>query len=74
MKSNFSGTVFGGGVQLDEPVELADASRVHVTIIPVDQWKGRWSQVLSTLEELRVSHPIRSGRLKYTREQLHERS
>lgn len=73
MKSNFSGTVFGGGVQLDEPVDLADASRVHVTIIPVDQWKDRWSQVLSTLEELRVTHPIRSGGLKYTREQLHER-
>ena len=73
MKSNFSGTVFGGGVQLDERVELADASRVHVTIIPVDQWKGRWSQVLATLEELRVAHPIQSGGLKYTREQLHER-
>jgi hypothetical protein len=74
MKSNFSGTVFGGGVQLDERVELADASRVHVTIIPVDQWTGRWNQVLATLEDLRAAHPIRSGGLKYTREQLHERS
>jgi hypothetical protein len=73
MKSNFSGTIFGGGVQLDERVELADECRVHVTIIPVDQWNGRWDQILTDLEELRIAHPIHSGGLTYTREQLHER-
>ena len=73
MKTSFSGTVFGGSVQLDERVELADQCRVHVTIIPVDQWKSRWNQALAALDELRTTHPIRSGGLRFTREQLHER-
>jgi hypothetical protein len=74
MKSNFSGTIFGGGVQLDERVELADQCRVRVTIIPVDQWKSRWNQALLALDELLTAHPIRSGGLRYTRDELHERS
>jgi hypothetical protein len=73
MKNSFSGIIFGGGVQLDERVELADQCRVHVTIIPVDQWRCRWSEALAALDELRAKHLIRPGGLKFTRDELHER-
>jgi len=74
VKTSFAGVVCGGSVQLDERVEFADQCRVHVTIIPVEQWRSQWNQALSALDELRISHPIRSGGLQFTREQLHERN
>jgi hypothetical protein len=74
MKTSFSGTIIGGSVQLDERVELADDCRVHVTIIPVDKWKSRWAKSLAALDQLRAEHPISSGGMRFTREQLHERS
>jgi hypothetical protein len=73
MKTSFSGTILNGNVQLDERVELADKSRVHVTIIPVDEWRKGWNQALAALDRLKVTNPIRSGGLKFTRDQLHER-
>ena len=73
MKTSFAGTVFGGAVQLDGLVELADQCRVHVTIIPIEQWKSQWGQALSALDQLRATQPIRSGGLQFTREELHER-
>lgn len=73
MKTSFEGTVIDGVVQLDERVELADRSRVHVTIVPVEQWQGQWRQALAALDELKVTNPIRSNGLRFTREELHER-
>ena len=73
MKTTFEGTILGGEVHLDERVDFADQSRVYVTIVPVEQWAGRWQGALAALEELKASHPINSGGLRYTREQLHER-
>jgi hypothetical protein len=74
MKTSFSGIVIDGGVQLDERVDLADDCRVQVTVIPIDDWKRRWTQSLAALDQLRKENPIRSGGMRFTREQLHERS
>lgn len=73
MKTTFEGVIVNGGVQLDERVEIADQSRVQVTIVPIEPWKAQWAQALSALEELRAEHPIDSGGLRYSREELHER-
>jgi hypothetical protein len=48
-QSSFTGTVVNGILQLDEPVGLADESRVQVTIVPLDDWRERWRQALSAL-------------------------
>ena len=73
MQTSFSGIVLGGELQLDQQVPLADQSRVHVTVVPVEQNRGRWSQALSALEELRKISPINSAGKRFTRDQLHER-
>jgi hypothetical protein len=73
MQTSFSGIVLGGELQLDQQVPLADQSRVHVTVVPVEQNRGRWSQALSALEELRKISPINSAGERFTRDQLHER-
>jgi hypothetical protein len=70
----YSGIIVGGAVQLDERIDLADQCRVQVTIVPLEENRVRCHQALAALEELRASHPLRSGGSKYTREQLHERS
>ncbi|QDT01197.1 hypothetical protein [Adhaeretor mobilis] len=73
MKTSFEGIVSSGGLQLDESVDLADQCRVHVTVIPINECPQKWAESLSNLEELRSSEPIRSGGLRYSREQLNER-
>ncbi|MEX0641724.1 MAG: hypothetical protein WD468_03435 [Pirellulales bacterium] len=73
MKTGFEGTIRDGALDLDERIEFADQCRVHVTIIPVDQWMDRWKSALAALDELRSTNPIDSGGLRFTRDQLHER-
>ena len=73
MQTSFSGTIFSGGIQLDQRVELADECRVHVTIVPIDQSRTRWDQALQALDQLRATNPIRSGGERFTRDELHER-
>jgi antitoxin (DNA-binding transcriptional repressor) of toxin-antitoxin stability system len=73
MQTTFSGIIVSGEVQLDRPVELADRSRVHVTIVPVDQSRTRWAQSLDALDHLKAANPIRSGGQRNTRDELHER-
>ncbi len=73
MQTSFSGIIFDGNIQLDQRVELADQSRVHVTILPVDECKGRWQRALAAVDELKSTNPVHSGGLRFTREQLHER-
>lgn len=74
MKNTYNGTIYGGAVRLDEQIELADECRVYVTIVPADQRRAQWQHALSALDELRKLNPIRSGNLRFTREQLHDRS
>ena len=74
MQSNFSGIVIDGSVQLDQRVELADQCRVHVTITPFEEPQGCWAQALAALDQLKTTNPIRSGGLRFTRDQLHERN
>ena len=67
------GTVIDGAIHLDQPLNLANESRVHVTVVPVDDSEQRWDQALAALARLKREQPIGSGGLKFTREQLHER-
>lgn len=70
------GTIIDGAIQLDQPIHLANHSRVRVTVNPVlppDEIERRWDEALRNLERLKREQPIGSGGLKFTREQLYER-
>lgn len=73
MKSSFTGMVLNGSLQLDDRIDLADQSRVQVTVVPLTNWRERWHQALTALDELRKSRPINSGGVHFTRDELHER-
>jgi hypothetical protein len=58
----------------DEPLSLADQSRVRVTIEPIDEWspegaKAAWEALLARLKE----HPLHFGGVRHTRDEMHER-
>lgn len=73
MTTSIPGTIVNGTVHLDHPVDLADQSRVQVTIVAMDDWRQRWRGALDALAELKKTSPINSGGLRYTRDQLYER-
>ena len=70
---SIDGVIIDGTIQLDQPIDLANHSRVRVTVIPVDQIERTLDVALAGLERLKREQPIGSGGLKFTREQLHER-
>ena len=73
MKNQLTGTVVGGSIRLDQPLELADDSRIFVTIVSVEDTKARWAASLAALRRLRAERPLRSHGLQFTRDELHER-
>ena len=69
-----SATWTGGAFKPDEAVLLADQTRVRLTVEPLDEWsperaKAAWEALQARLRE----HPIHSGGIRFTRDQLHER-
>lgn len=69
------GTVVGGELKLDETLDLKDESRVRVTIQPLANAKtdGRPDAALDDLLKFMEEHPIDSGGIRFTREELYER-
>jgi hypothetical protein len=77
MTTQATGTVIDGQLQLDRPLPLPNQSRVTVTVqsaidVPAD-WRERMTQGLAAMEKLKADHPIGSGGLRFTRDELHER-
>jgi hypothetical protein len=73
MRTETTGTVIHGGLQLDRPIELPDRSRVRVAVEPEDDWRERFNAGLRTLNKLCEDRPIHAGGRRYTRDELHER-
>jgi len=67
------GTIVDGAIQLDQPLPLANHSRVRVTVTPVDEIERKWDEALRNLEQLKKDHPINSGGEKLTREEIYDR-
>jgi hypothetical protein len=73
--THLGATVVDGELRLDDRVDLPNASRVQVTIrsMPLakkiaEQTESPWDSLMRFLRD----HPLNSGGLKYTREELHE--
>lgn len=77
MTTHTTGTVIDGQLQLDQPLALPNQSRVTVTVQPAAEipsdWQERFRKGLEAWKRLVEEHPIHSGGLHFTREELHER-
>jgi hypothetical protein len=74
MTTQITATVVGGMLKPDQPLPLADQTRVRLTIEPIEGWspeaaRAAWESLQARLKE----HPIDSGGVRYTRDELHER-
>jgi hypothetical protein len=73
MRTETTGTIVHGGLQLDNLIDLPDQCRVRVAIEPVVDWRSRFNVGLQALQKLCEDRPIHAGGRRYTREELHER-
>lgn len=74
MVTHIEATFTNGVLKPDQPLGLADQSRVRLTIEPIDDWspekaRAAWEAILARLKE----RPIHGGGMRFTRDQLHER-
>ena len=73
MRTETTGTILHGSLQLDHPIDLPDNSRVRVAVEPEENWRARFNAGLQTLQQLSNDHPIHAGGRRYNRDELHER-
>ena len=74
MTTQITATVVGGMLKPDQVLPLAEQTRVRLTIEPIEEWSpekalAAWEALQARLKE----HPIDSGGVRYTRDELHER-
>ena len=72
MKTQTTGTVNHGRLELDQPLDLPDQARVQVTIELNEDWRRRYRSGLERFKKLIRERPIHAG-VQFTREELHER-
>ncbi len=73
MKTETTGTIVGGVLQLDERIDLPDNSRVRVAVKPLEEWRARLQTGVKAWKQLCQRCPVNSGGRRYTRDELHER-
>lgn len=72
MRTQTTGTVNQGQLELDEPLDLPNQSRVQVTVELNEDWRTRYRSGLEEFKRLIRERPIYAG-IRFTREELHER-
>ena len=73
MTAHATGTLIDAVIQLDQPVNLPNRTRVNLSIEPVEEPTCGSRLAFEAFKKLINEHPIRSGRRHYTRDELHER-
>jgi hypothetical protein len=73
MATHFTATVIEGQLRLDQPLDLPDHSKVVVTVESPSDWREKYLKGLEEWRKLIEEHPINSGGVRFTREELHER-
>ena len=74
MTTQMTATVVNGMLKPDQALALPEKARVRLTIEPFEEWspeaaRAAWEALQARLKE----HPIDSGGVRYTRDELHER-
>jgi hypothetical protein len=75
MNSNteFQGTIVAGRIELDQPVELPDSSRVAITLRPIAQPESTdRREAWQRLKQRLLERPIHAGGEKFVRSDLYE--
>lgn len=76
MTTTRTATVVNGALQLDEPLQLPEQSRVSVSVIPHTDDSARRRRIATAekfIQSVQETHFVSDGE-KLTREQLHDRS
>ena len=74
MSTQVTATFVDGMLRPDQPLPLADQTRVKLTIEPIDEWSQE--RALAAWESLKAmirERPLHLGGKHYTRDELHER-
>jgi hypothetical protein len=74
MSTQVTATLVNGMLKPDQPLALADQTRVELTIEPIEQWSqagatAAWESLKARLRE----RPIHGGGKRFTGDELHER-
>lgn len=72
MKTETTGTIIAGAVQLDERIDLPDNSRVRVAVEPLGECRTGFQTGLRAWKQFCQRHPVDSEGRRYTRDELHE--
>ena len=72
-KSQVTGTVVGGALKLDESLDLPENSRVTVTVEAFDEETRKAIEAWESFKQRIKDHPVNSGGMHFTRDELHER-
>ena len=73
MTSRATGMLIDAVIQLDQPINLPNHTRVTLSIEPVDEAVVGSRTAFESFKNLIAEHPIRSGGCHDTRDELHER-
>jgi hypothetical protein len=73
MTAHATGMLIDAVIQLDQPINLPNRSRVTLSIEPLDEPACGSKSVFESFKKLIDEHPIRSGGQHDTRDELHER-
>ena len=73
MTAHATGILIGGVIQLDEPIDLPNRTRVNLSIEPLEEPTVGGRVAFESFKRLIDEHPIRSGGRHFTRDELHER-
>lgn len=74
MTTQVTATFVNGMFKPDRDLPLSEHARVRLTVEPIEEWtpeggRAAWEALQARLKE----HPIDSGGVRYTRDELHER-
>ena len=73
MSTQVTATVVGGMLKPDETLQLAEQTRVNLTIEPIADQRSKaekaWQSILARLQE----RPLHFGGQRFTRDELYER-
>lgn len=69
----FNAVVEDGMIRPDQPLNLPDRTRLRVTITTVTSDAAQLRKVVRTFREIRELGLVRSGGIKFSRDELHER-
>ena len=73
MKTQITGTIVDGELQLDRSIELPSNVRVNVTIEPIEQSDADRTAAWESFKKHIREHPIDFGGRRFTRDELHDR-